>query len=460
MHLTPHFRKIYREAVLGNVPSLPFSYFIGLILELSFVMSDILSLIKFLPKIMVRIGGIMEDKKRDLIALSSIPLMMTLGNSMLIPILPQISNELGISSFQVSMLITIYAVVAIVLIPIAGYLSDRFGRKKVIIPSLMISAIGGAVSGVAAWLADGLTAYWFILAGRLLQGIGAAGAFPIVIPLVGDMFEDEEDISKGLGIIETSNTFGKVLSPILGAALASLLWYLPFLSIPVLCLTSIFLVLFWVKSPKNNKNEKKYAVRNFLTDTRRLLKEKGRWLYAIFAVGGMNMFILFSVLFYLSEELESKYRLEGIIKGFVLAIPLAVLCTASFIGGKVIGKSKQRMKWIGFLGMALLTVCLILTGFSSQIAYIVVIMSFCGAGIGCTLPCMDALITEGIEKNQRGTITSLYSSMRFVGVSLGPPVSTLLMKSNHWMFFITMSVVGAVGGLLVFFTIQPDKKPG
>lgn len=82
----------------------------------------------------------MEDKKWDLAALASIPLIMTLGNSMLIPILPQISQQLHVGPFQVSMLITVYAVVAILLIPIAGYLSDRYGRKTVIIPSLIIAA--------------------------------------------------------------------------------------------------------------------------------------------------------------------------------------------------------------------------------------------------------------------------------------------------------------------------------
>lgn len=196
----------------------------------------------------------MNDKKWDLVALASIPLIMTLGNSMLIPILPQIERELKVSAFKVSMLITVYAVVAILLIPLAGYLSDRFGRKAVIIPSLIIAAVGGAVAGVAAWMLSGNIAYWTILGGRLLQGVGAAGAFPIVIPLVGDMFNDEDQVSKSLGIIETSNTFGKVLSPILGAALAVWLWYLPFMAIPVLCVLSLILVIFLVKTPKKKKN--------------------------------------------------------------------------------------------------------------------------------------------------------------------------------------------------------------
>lgn len=392
--------------------------------------------------------------KWDLVALSSIPLIMTLGNSMLIPILPLISRELHISSFKVSLLITVYAIVAILLIPIAGYLSDRFGRKKIIIPSLIIAAAGGAVAAIAAWLTDGMTAYWIILGGRLLQGIGAAGAFPIVIPLVGDMFDKEEDVSKGLGIIETSNTFGKVISPILGAALGMVLWYLPFISIPVLCLISVVLVIFLVKTPK--KDNAVISLKKFLVGTKETLKEKGRWLYAIFAVGCICMFILFGVLFYLSETLEAKYKLDGILKGLVLAIPLAILCLSSYIGGKVIGQNKKRMKWLGFAGMALITICLIIIGFSSQIVFVTSLFSLCGAGIGIALPCMDALITEGIDKEQRGTITSLYSSMRFIGVSLGPPIVSLLENANHWILFGIMAAVAAVGGLLTLFAVKPS----
>ncbi|MHA0858306.1 MFS transporter [Paenibacillus sp. CMAA1364] len=397
----------------------------------------------------------MENKKWDLVALASIPLIMTLGNSMLIPILPQISRELHISSFEVSMLITVYALVAILFIPIAGYLSDRFGRKKIIIPSLIIAAAGGVVSAVASSLFTDNLAYWIILVGRVLQGIGAAGAFPIVIPLVGDMFDKEEDVSHGLGIIETANTFGKVISPILGASLGMVLWYLPFISIPILCLISLFLVIFLVRTPQNNKTN--VSLKNFLIGTKDILKEKGRWVYAIFAVGCISMFILFGVLFYLSETLESEYKLVGVIKGLVLAIPLALLCVCSYISGKVIGQNKIMMKWIGFSGMALLTICLFIIGFSNQIVFVISMFSFCGAGIGFVLPCMDTLITEGIEKEQRGTITSLYGSMRFIGVSLGPPVISLLHHMNHWIIFGMLAVVAAIGGLLTLFAVKPSE---
>ncbi|WP_150267282.1 MFS transporter [Paenibacillus tepidiphilus] len=400
----------------------------------------------------------MKSQKGALLALASIPLIMTLGNSMLLPVLPQISKELGIGAFQVSMIITVYGLIAIVMIPIAGYLSDRFGRKKVIIPSLALAAVGGAVCVAAAWFMDGIAAYGVILGGRLLQGIGAAGAFPIVIPFVGDLFKDEKEVSKGLGIVETCNTFGKVLSPILGAYLGLLLWYAPFIAIPVLCLLALLLVALLVKEPEKKEGGEPQKLKQFLKGIKEILHERGRWLYSIFAIGGICMFVVFGVLFYLSETLESKYGLHGASKGYVLAIPLAMLCLASYIGGKIIGQKKNRMKWLAFAGMALLTGAMVLTIFSKQIVYMVSFLSLGGIGIGLALPCMDALITESLEKESRGTITSLYSSMRFIGVALGPPAVSLLMRTGHWVLFGTMAALGVIGALLILFAVTPSKS--
>ncbi|MGG4169359.1 MFS transporter [Rossellomorea vietnamensis] len=388
--------------------------------------------------------------------MASIPLVMTLGNSMLIPVLPIFEKEVGITSFQTSMIITSYSIASIFLIPVAGYLSDRFGRKVVILPSLLIALIGGLVAGYASWKMD--DPFTWIIIGRVLQGIGAAGAAPIILPLVGDLYkDDDEKTSSCLGLIETSNTFGKVLSPILGALFAAYLWYLPFFSISVFSLISIVLVLFFIKVPK--KKEEPVALSAFIQSTKKIFKQEGKWIFTVFLVGIYIMLVLFAVLFFLSDSLEKTHGLYGVKKGFVLAIPLLALCISSFITGRKIKGELKVMKVIMTISLILMSVSVALIGFVDQrLVLLLAVSSFLGLSIGALLPTMDALITENIEKEQRGTISSFYSSSRFIGVAAGPPLMAVLMKSLLNVSLIGAGVLGLLMFLLVLIFIKPEKS--
>lgn len=394
-----------------------------------------------------------SNQKWAVLSISSIPLVMTLGNSMLIPVLPVMESKLGISAFQTSMIITIYSILAIIFIPFAGFLSDHIGRKKVIIPSLILAAIGGLISAWAGWKMD--DPYTMILIGRALQGIGASGAFPIVLPLVGDMFKTEEEVSSSLGLIETSNTLGKVLSPVLGAFLAGFVWYLPFFSIPVFSLISVLLVFFLVKTPA--KRQKPLPFKEFWNTIKTTFKNNWKWLYAVFIIGIILMFVLFAVLYYLSDTLEKVYEIKDLKKGLYLAIPLGGLCIASYITGKLIKENKVLMKWIIVGGTILLAVSIAILSFSKVMWIMITLFLLAGIGIGVALPCLDAFITSGIEKQERGSISSIYSSMRFIGVAAGPPVMTIMMKHAENSLFYILSGLSLLGVIITFFAIKPEK---
>lgn len=396
-------------------------------------------------------------KKWDLLSIATIPLTMTLANSMLIPILPAMQKALGITPFQASLIITSYALIAIIFIPIAGYLSDRYSRKAVILTGLLLVSAAGAWAGFAALWAD--NSYRTILLARLVQGLGSAGCFPVVLPLVGDLFKKDEEISKGLGLVETANTFGKVLSPMIGAALALWTWYIPFFAIPVVSLISFFMVLFLLKTPpKQSQEVTKISPTLFLKSITGLLKSK-KWLYAIFAIGGITMFIIFSSLFYLSELLELR-GINSFGKGLVLAVPLACLCLISYLGGKWIGENKSKMKWTSLIAMVVTAGSLVLIGIMvpDKMLWLVLLLSVALAGIGAALPSLDALITEGIEKKQRGTVTSLYSSMRFIGVAIGPPIGALLMRNSMSLLFYVSAATAAAAAVITACAIRPGKK--
>lgn len=390
-----------------------------------------------------------------IISLTSIPLIMTLGNSMFIPVLPKLEEKVGISSFQSSMIITSYSVAAIFLIPVAGYLSDRFGRKAVILPSLVFALIGGLIAGFASWKMD--DPYTVIIIGRILQGIGAAGAMPIVLPLVGDLYQgDDEKTSATLGIIETSNTFGKVLSPILGSIFAAILWFLPFFSISVLSLISFALIFFFVKPPK--EKDEPVKLKEFLRSTKKVFKAEGKWLYTIFLNGVLVMLILFSMLFFLSENLEKVHDIKGVKKGFVLAIPLLLLCIASFISGRKIKGDLARIKKIIMIGLIAMSVSIVFVGFTNKkLILLLVVTSIVGTAIGALLPALDAIITENIQKELRGTVSSFYSSARFIGVAAGPPIMSLVMKNYLNVSYITAGVLGLILLFAVFKFIKVNE---
>src|SRR6476620_11823157 len=142
-------------------------------------------------------------------AISSIPMILVLGNSMLIPVLPRMKTELGVSQFKISLIITVFSIAAAVCIPVLGYLSDRFSRKAVIIPSLILYGAAGILAGFGAvW-----HSYPTLIIARAIQGMRAAGTAPIAMALVGDLYEGAVE-TKALGLIEAANGAGKVLSPI------------------------------------------------------------------------------------------------------------------------------------------------------------------------------------------------------------------------------------------------------
>ncbi|WP_028391751.1 MFS transporter [Bacillus cihuensis] len=390
------------------------------------------------------------------VSMASIPLVMTLGNSMLIPVLPIFEEQVGISSFQSSMIITSYSIASIFLIPVAGYLSDKIGRKKVILPSLILALIGGLIAGFASWKLE--QPYTVIIIGRILQGIGASGAMPIVLPLVGDLYQaDDEKTSSCLGIIETSNTFGKVLSPILGSLFAAYLWFLPFFSISFFSFISIVLVFFFIKDPKEKKESRKF--KEFMKKTKQTFKNEGPWLCTIFIIGAFVMLVLFGVLFFLSENLERIHVIKGVRKGFVLAIPLFLLCISSFLTGRTIKGHIALMRKIVLVSLFLLAISVVFVGFSREKLFLLLLVtSILGIAIGAILPALDAMITENIEKDERGTISSLYSSARFIGVAAGPPAMSLLMKDYLNSTFIVTGIVSMIILFLVLKFIKSEPE--
>lgn len=387
------------------------------------------------------------------IAIATIPLVLVLGNSMLVPVLPEMQRELGITSFQSSLVITLFSLTAGLFIPILGYLSDRYTRKTIIIPSLIVYGAAGVLAGFGAvW-----KSYSIVIIARAIQGLGAAGTAPIAMALVGDLYKSAIE-SKALGLTEAANGAGKVLSPIIGSLLALIVWYAAFFAFPLFCLLSLLAVMFLIKEPKTKKKPKKLGA--YIHGIFTIMKEKGRWLITSFFAGALGLFILFGVLFYLSDILEKPpYNIDGVQKGLVLAIPLLGLVVTSYTTGSIIKKNGVLIRWLMNIGLLIMTISLAFTIFFNQNLYVFIgLLTLSSIGTGLLLPCLNTMITGAVDKGQRGMITSLYSSLRFIGVAFGPPIFGWLMDISDRLVFITVSSLSLLTLGLVFFLIKPDKQ--
>lgn len=384
-----------------------------------------------------------------LAAIAGVPFIMVLGNSMLIPVLPQLQEALKLSEFKSSMVITAFSIPGL-LIPLAGFISDRIGRKKVIIPSLILYGLGGIIAGLAAMFLDS-RAYAWIIGGRVIQGIGAAGTTYIAMALTGDLFTGHQR-SKALGVVEAANGFGKVLSPVLGAAIGLIAWYATFLFFPAIVIPIVLGVWFLIKEPESNRATKSIA--QYKESISKVFKEKSVLVSTIFLTGTIALLLLFGMLFFLSDYLEETVGLQGIVKGAALAVPVLFMSATSYMTGLFIKQNVKLMKWLVVIGLGLIAASLSALNIYENIYLFFAGISIAGLGTGLLLPCLNTMITSTTATEERGLITSIYGSVRFLGVAAGPPLFGYLMEISTAYMYWGGAIIAGITALSALFFIR------
>jgi MFS family permease len=142
-----------------------------------------------------------------LAVLSCIATMVMYAETMLIPAIPDLIKDFGVSYSMSSWILTAYLVSGAVMTPIAGKLSDIYGRKKILLIIMVIYAIGVCLAGFSSNI-------YFMLIARAIQGIGMS-MFPIAFGIVRDKFPREK-ISIGQGVITSMFASGAVIGLAVG----------------------------------------------------------------------------------------------------------------------------------------------------------------------------------------------------------------------------------------------------
>jgi MFS family permease len=176
-------------------------------------------------------------KDKNLHIIFGITLSAVMGVSSIAPALPVIARALDVSTDQIGLLITVFALPGILLTPFLGVLADRFGRKRILIPSLLIYGVTGVMCAFT-------TSFTQLLWLRFLQGAGSAALGTLNVTLIGDLFQGNRRAT-AMGYNGSVLSVGTAAYPAIGGVLAAFAWNYPFflsgLAVPVAIYAMVFL---------------------------------------------------------------------------------------------------------------------------------------------------------------------------------------------------------------------------
>ena len=213
-------------------------------------------------------------------------LIDVVGMGIVIPVLPFYVESFGLSAFEMTLLFAVFALFSFFSAPFLGALSDRIGRRPVLILSIASTALGWFIFASAK-------NPFFLFLGRIVDGI-AAGNFPIAQSYISDISKDDKERTANLGITGATFGIGFIIGPAVGAALGSISPALPFWVVGILATANTVAAYFFLPETHKEMDKKRKIEINPLSPLIRAIKQplfKARyiaWFFFGLAVAGMQ----------------------------------------------------------------------------------------------------------------------------------------------------------------------------
>jgi MFS family permease len=348
---------------------------------------------------------------RNFLIILSITPIALLGIMSINPVLPTIATSLQISPEQIGLLMTAFLVPVAIGTPIFGVLIDRIGRKQVLVPSLLIFALGGVLSAFAQDFRS-------LLEWRFLQGIGAASLESLQLTLIADLYAGRF-LTSAMALNTSIIGISATIFPLLGGGLAQLSWRYPFL-LSLFAIPLAVLVLVKLKFPEKKTNVDRLSVRAYLKNSLRSIKNR-RVIGLMLAI--LSLFFLeFGICFICVPILAAKsLHASSATIGIVLAcMELSLAAAASQLGLLVKRFSEITLIKFAFVICALSLV--IIPGVSNIWMLLFAIILF-GAAQGISLPSIQTLLAQSAPEDYRAVFMSMNVTVQSIARAIGPIVA-------------------------------------
>jgi MFS family permease len=334
-----------------------------------------------------------------------VTLMAVLGVSSISPAFPTIERELGVPTQDIGLLITIFTVPGVLLTPLLGVLGDRVGRRKVLVPSLMLFGVAGTACALVRDF-DSLLVF------RFIQGVGGASLGALNVTIIGDLYSGRSRTA-AFGYNASVLSVGTAGYPLIGGALAALGWFYPF-TLPILAIPIGLLVLFSLKNPEPRSDQ---LLKDYLSGAWQSIKN--RQVIGLFIASAMTFMILYgSYLTYFPFLLGYKFEASSLLIGVLMSgQSLSTAIASSQLGRLARSFSEVTLLKAGYLLYAL---ALALIPFAPDIWTLLIPTIIFGVAIGINIPSIFSLLTGLAPMKQRAAFMSINGMVLRVGQTLGP----------------------------------------
>lgn len=374
-------------------------------------------------------------KDHNLQVLWGVTLMAVLGTSSVTPAFPTIVRELGVSSGQVGLLITVFTLPGIVLTPVLGILSDRYGRKKILVPALLLFGFAGGACAFAR-------SFDLLLTLRFLQGMGAAALGTLNVTVIGDIYDGRER-SAALGYNSSVLSVGTASYPAIGGLLATFGWFYPF-ALPFVAIPIGIIVLFSLRNPEPRNEDR---LKDYFGSVWENLRDR-----EVFGLIGASL-LTFIVLFgpqisYLPILMNARFDASSFVIGAVLSgASLTTALTSTQLGRLTLRFSERSLLKSAFV---LYAIALVVVAFTPSLPMLLVPAVLFGVAQGINLPNVFSLLNAHAPTENRGAFMAANGMSLRTGQTIGP----LFMAYAAGTIGLTGAYLAAAGlAILAFFLV-------
>lgn len=370
-----------------------------------------------------------------------------IGVGVVIPVLPFYVESFGARPLIVTMLFAAFAVFSFISGPFLGALSDRIGRRPVLIMSILSTSIGWFVFAAAPNIL-------FLFIGRIIDGM-AAGNITTAQSYLVDISKDEKERTHNLGLIGAAFGVGFIIGPFLGGILSSVSHTFPFYFVGALAMLNVIMAYFMLPETNNNRDHNKPIEYNpFLPLKRAIDNEKLRPNFVVWFLFMSALSTMFSIY---ALYVGDVFKFNAFKAGMLFALSGLIVILNQAILLKRFWLKYFSVTTLEFWPLLLLAIGFFFFSLKILLIFIIgqIILDFSQSLLRVV---MTSQVVGNVDANNKGEALGILNSLMSLSMVIAPMIAGPLYEKKPNAPFILSIIISLAAFAVVYLVRQKLEK--